>query len=90
LARLLTHLILDLIILSDDKFIGAELETNYSNLNVNVIAKSASYSPHIADSDLVDGGGFSLGTTLTSTCLIANYLNHGNDNDKYVVNSAEP
>jgi hypothetical protein len=90
LARLLTHLILDPIILSDDESIGAESETDYSNLNVDVTAKSASHSPHIADSDLVDGGGFSSGTTLTSARLIADYPNHGNDNDKYVVDSAEP
>jgi hypothetical protein len=53
----------DPIILSDDESAGAESETDYSNLKVDLTAKSDSSSPHIADSNMADGKGSGSGTT---------------------------
>ncbi|KAH8593858.1 hypothetical protein B0O99DRAFT_688292 [Bisporella sp. PMI_857] len=44
----------DSIILSDDESAGAESETDYSNLEVD-LAKCDSSSPHITDSDIANG-----------------------------------
>lgn len=46
LARTLTHPIPDPIILSDDESVGAESETDYSDLDVDSRAKSDSGPPH--------------------------------------------
>jgi hypothetical protein len=86
---LLTHLIPDLIILSDNESVDAESETDYSNLDVSLRAKSDSDSLHIADSELVDGDGFGLGTTYTSNCLAANDLDNGNNNNNSIVNDTQ-
>ena len=71
---LLTHMMLDTIILSDDESVGAESETDYSSLDID-LTKSDSHSPHIADSDPVDGDSFSSRTTLVSDCLVADRQN---------------
>jgi hypothetical protein len=57
-----TYTMPDPIILSDDESVSAESETDYSNLEVDLTAKSDSSSLHIADSDIVDGEGFGSGT----------------------------
>lgn len=78
--------------LSDDKSVGAESETDYSNLDVDLTTKSDSHSPHVADSDLVDGGGLGSGTTPISNRLVADSQDNANDNDNDngVVDSAKP
>jgi hypothetical protein len=63
----------DSIMLSDDESIDAISETNYSNLDVDLAAKSNLNSPHVADSELADNDGFSLGTTLISDRLVADH-----------------
>jgi hypothetical protein len=68
---LLTHTIPDLIILSDDESVGTKSETDFSSLDINLTAKRGSDSPHVADNELMDGDGFSLGTTVISDCVIA-------------------
>jgi hypothetical protein len=65
---LLTYTILDPIILSNDKSTNAESETDYSNLDINIRAKSDSDTPHVADSQLVDS--FGSGAALISDCLV--------------------
>jgi len=79
---------LDPIILSDDESVSAESETDYSNLEVDLTAKSDSPSPHIADSDIVDGEGFGFGTTYISDRLVADHQGDSNDSDSGVADSA--
>jgi hypothetical protein len=69
----LTYIILDLIILSDNKSIGAKSKTNYSDLDVNVRAKSDSALLHVIDSELVDGDGIGLEAVLIYNRLVTNY-----------------
>jgi hypothetical protein len=76
----LTHTISDLIILSDDESIGAESESNYSNLDIDLRAKSDSDSLHVADSELADGDGFGSGTIHTSGRLVADHPDDDNKN----------
>jgi hypothetical protein len=59
--------------ISDNESVSAESETDYSNLNIDPIAKSDSYSPYIIDSNLADSNVFSLGIILISDRPIANY-----------------
>ncbi len=66
-------MILDLIILSDNESIGAESKTNYSDLDVNISAKSNSNPLHVIDNELVDSDGLGLGVTPISNCLVTNY-----------------
>ncbi|KAF4626046.1 hypothetical protein G7Y89_g12117 [Cudoniella acicularis] len=60
--------------ISDDESLGAESETDYSNLDVNLTAKSDSHSPHVTDSSKseahVQGGAFEQGS---GTNLITSY-----------------
>ena len=70
---LLTYTILDPIILSDDEFMGTKSNTNFSSLDINLIAKRDSNSPHIVDNELVDGDGFGLGTTVISNHVVTNH-----------------
>jgi hypothetical protein len=86
---LLTYPILDPIILSDNESVGAESETDYSDLDVDFRAKGDSNSPPVADSELADGDGFGLGTTHTLDRLVANYLNNGNDKNNGVVDDTQ-
>lgn len=83
---LYTHTMPDPIILSDDESVGAESETDYSNLEVDLTAKSDSSSPHIADSDMADGEGFGSGTTCISDPIVADHQD--DDNDSGVVDGA--
>jgi hypothetical protein len=76
----------DPIILSDDESAGAESETDYSNLEGDLTAKSDSSSPHIADSDMADGEGFGSGTTYISDRIVADHQD--DDNDSGVVDGA--
>jgi len=68
---LLTHTILDPIILSDNESVGTKSETGFSSLNIDLTAKRDSNSLHVADNKLIDSEGFSLGTTVISNCVIA-------------------
>jgi hypothetical protein len=70
---LLTHTILDPIILSDDESIGTESNTDFSSLNIDLIAKRDSNSLYVVDNELVDSDGFGLGTIVISDCIVANY-----------------
>ncbi|RDL30225.1 uncharacterized protein BP5553_10503 [Venustampulla echinocandica] len=69
----------DPIILSDDESVGADSETDYSNLDVN-LTKSDSYSLHVAGSDPAGSNGFGLATTLISDRLVAYHQDDANDN----------
>ncbi|KAF4633076.1 hypothetical protein G7Y89_g5047 [Cudoniella acicularis] len=75
--------------LSDDKSIDAESNTDYSNLDVDLIAKGDSYSLYIIDSDPADGDSFGSGTTLISDRLVADHQDDGNDIDNGVADSAK-
>lgn len=86
---LLIYAILDPIILSDDEFVSAESETDYTNLDVDLIAESDSYSLHVADSKSADGNSFGLGTTLISHRPVANYQDDSNDNNNSVIDSTK-
>ncbi|KAH8650362.1 hypothetical protein BGZ60DRAFT_534447 [Tricladium varicosporioides] len=55
---LLTHTMPDPIILSDNEHVGAESETDYNDLDVDLGAKSDSDSSHVAGSELADNNGF--------------------------------
>ena len=70
---LLTYTILDPIILSDDKSVGTESNTNFSSLDIDLIAKRDSNSPHIVDNKLVDGNGVSLRTIVISNHVVTNH-----------------
>jgi len=83
-----THRMLDPIILSDDESVSAESETDYSNLEVDLTAKSDSSSPHIADSDMVDGEGFDSGTAYISDRLVADHQDNSNDSDSGLADGA--
>jgi hypothetical protein len=61
----------------------------YSNLDVDLTAKSDSHSPHIANSDLAGGDSFGSGTTLISNRLVGDHQDDGNDNDNGVVDGAK-
>ena len=52
--------------LSGSESAGAESETDCSDLDVDVRAKSDSDPPHVSDSELADGDGFSSGDVLIS------------------------
>ncbi|PVH69523.1 hypothetical protein DL98DRAFT_598588 [Cadophora sp. DSE1049] len=78
----------DPIILSDDESVSAESETDYSNLEVDLTAKSDSSTPHIAESDMVDGEGFGFGTTYISDRLVADHQDDSNDSDSGVADGA--
>jgi hypothetical protein len=62
-------------------------ETDYSNLDIDLRAKSDSDSPHIVDSELADGDGFGLGTIHTFSRLVADHLNDDNNNNGIVDNT---
>ena len=52
---------------------GAESETDCSDLEVDVRAKSDSDSPHVVNSDLADGDSISSGAALISDRLVTNH-----------------
>jgi hypothetical protein len=52
--RLLTPTIPYLVILSDDDYVDAVSETDYSDLDVSLTAESDSHPLHVADSELAD------------------------------------
>jgi hypothetical protein len=70
---LLTYTILDPIILSDDESMGTKSNTDFSSLDIDLIAKRDSNSPHAVDNELVDGDGFGLGTIVISDRVVANH-----------------
>jgi len=70
--RLLTYTIPDLIILSNNKFVGTKFDTNFSSLDIDLTAKHDSNSLHVADNKLINSDGFGLGTTRISDCVVAN------------------
>ncbi|XMA19876.1 hypothetical protein WAI453_012667 [Rhynchosporium graminicola] len=78
----------DRIILSDDEYVSAESETDYSNVEVDLTVKSDSSSPHVTESDMVNGEGFGFGTTYIPDHLIADYRDDSNDSDSGVADSA--
>lgn len=80
--------ILDPIILSNDESVSAESETDYSNLEVDLIAKSDFSSPYITDCDMVDGEGFDSGTVYISNRLIADHQDNSNDSNSGLADGA--
>jgi hypothetical protein len=82
---LLTHPIPDPI----NESVGAESETDYSDLGVDPGAKSHSNSPHVADGEPADGDGFGSGTTHTPDRLAADHPDDGNKNNNGVVNDTQ-
>jgi hypothetical protein len=78
---LLTHTILDPIILSDNKSMSTKSNTDFSSLDIDLIAK------HIVDNELMDGDGFSLGTIVISNRAIANDQDDDNNNNGVVDNT---
>jgi hypothetical protein len=79
LPGLLTHIIPVPIILSDDESAGAESKTDYSDLDVDVRAKSDSDPPHVVENELADGDGLGLGAALIFDCLVTDYQDDYND-----------
>lgn len=75
-----THTTSDPIILSDDEPAGAESETDYSDLDIDLTTKSSVDPPHVADSGLADGDGSVSGTARTSARRVADYEG---DDDSY-------
>jgi hypothetical protein len=82
--RLLTYIILDLIILSDNESVGTKSKTDFSSLNIDLIAKRDSNSLHVADNKLINSNSFSSGTTVISDCVIANNQDDDNNNNSVV------
>lgn len=78
----------DPIMLSDDEPVSAESETDYSNLNVDLTAKSDSSSPHIADSNMIDNEGFGCGTIYISDHLVADHQDDSNNSDSGLADDA--
>jgi hypothetical protein len=85
---LLTHPIPDPIMLSDDESVGAESETDYSDLDIDPRAKSDSGPPH-PDGEPADGNGFGPGTTPTSDSLAADHPEDGSKSNNGIVNDAQ-
>ncbi|KAF4631655.1 hypothetical protein G7Y89_g6479 [Cudoniella acicularis] len=73
----------DPIILSDDESMGAESKTDYSDLSVDLRAKSDSNSPHVASSDndssIVDGAKLQLAADRLSLNVIKEAEDEGID-----------
>ncbi len=77
-------MILDLIILSNNKSIGIKSKTNYSDLNVDVNTKSNSNPLHVIDSELVDDDSLNSRAILISNRLITNYQDNNNNHNSIV------
>jgi hypothetical protein len=75
---LLTHTILDPIILSDNESMGTESDTDFSSLDIGLTAK------HVIDNELMDGDGFSSGTTVISNRVVADDQDDDNNNNGVV------
>jgi hypothetical protein len=75
--------------LSDDESAGAESETDCSDLDVDVIAKSDSDPPHVADSDPADGESSGSGAALISDRLVTNHQDDDNNHNNGVVNKTQ-
>jgi hypothetical protein len=67
---------------------GTESETDFSSLDIDLMAKRDSNSLHVADNELMDGDGFGSGTTVISDRVIADDQDDDNNNNG-VVNSAK-
>lgn len=78
----------DPIMLSDDEPVSADSETDYSNLDVDLTAKSDSSSPHNADSNMVDDEGFGSGTTYISDYLAADRQDDSDDSNSGLADGA--
>jgi len=87
---LLTHPNPDPIILSDDESVGAESETDYSDLDVHTRAKSDSALLHPV-SEPADGDSFGPGTRTkhASGSLAADHLEDGSKNNNGVVKDTQ-
>jgi hypothetical protein len=58
--------------------VGTESDTDFSSLDINLTAK------HAADNELIDGDGFSSGTTVISNCVVADDQDDDNNNNSVV------
>jgi hypothetical protein len=87
LARILTYLISDLIILSNNKSISTKSKTDYSNLNINSRAKSNSGSLY-PDNKPAGSNSFSPGTIRVSSNLITNYPDNSNISNYNIFNNS--
>jgi hypothetical protein len=70
--------------LSDDESAGAESKTDYSDLDVDVRAKSDSDPPHVVENELADGDGLGLGAALIFDRLVTDHQDDYNDHDGVV------
>jgi len=84
-----THMTLDPIILSDDESVGAESKTEYSDLDVDLAAKSDLNPLHVAASELADGSGFALRTALAPDRLVADYQDGDDTHNNSVVDNTQ-
>jgi hypothetical protein len=66
-------MILDPIILSNNKSISTKSRTNYSILDIDLTTKNDSNSLYITDIKLADNNGFASGVAFTSNCLVVDY-----------------
>jgi hypothetical protein len=62
-------------------------KTNYSNLNINLIAKSDSDFLHIANSELANSNIFGLGTIYISNYIAVDYYTNNNNNNNSAVDN---
>ena len=76
----MAHTIRDPITLSEDEFTGADSETDYTDLDIDLATKNDSYSPHVVDNKPVEGDVSSSGITRISG---SRATDHQDDNDEY-------
>jgi hypothetical protein len=70
LAGLFIYTIPDPIILSNNKSVGTESDTDFSSLDIDFTTKYNSDFLYIADNKLIDSNSFGSGTTVISNCIV--------------------
>jgi hypothetical protein len=75
--------------LGDDESVGAESETDYSDLDVDPKAKSDSGPPSMPDDKLADGDSFDPGTTSIHSSLAANHPDGSNKSNDGIINDTQ-
>jgi hypothetical protein len=68
--------------------VGTKSKTNFSSLDIDLMAKRDSDSLHVADNKLINSNSFGSGTTVISDCVITNNQDNNNNNNS-IVNSAK-
>ena len=75
--------------LSGSESAGAESETDCSDLDVDVRAKSESHRPRVVDSELVDGDAFDSGAALASDRLVPSYQDDDKNRNNIIVDQTQ-